>query len=142
LGLAIDASYFSADPDLDWDFVNDADLWFIPISPLVMGRIPILRDSDFPMGMFQLYGGAGPGFFYSKAEVKVDGDEHSDDSFDIGLDTRLGLAWMFDRNFALQLEFRYTYVEPEYSDRISGVKYEYKTEVESYHGLIGLSYRF
>jgi hypothetical protein len=49
---------------------------------------------------------------------------------------------MFARNFALQLEFRYTYVEPEYSDRVLGEKFKYEVEVETYHGLIGLSYRF
>lgn len=152
LGLAIDGSYFSADPDFDIGNNGDADLWFIPISTLVMGRIPILRDPDFPMGKFQLYGGAGPGFFYSEAEVDnfffistpVGNvrDDFSDESFDIGLDTRLGFAWMIDRILALQLEFRYTYVEPEYSDRILGEKFKYEVEVETYHALIGLSYRF
>jgi hypothetical protein len=138
LGLAIDGSYFSADPDIDLDFLDDTDLWFIPISPLVMGRIPILRDPDFPMGKFQLYGGAGPGFFYSEAEA----DDFNDESFDIGLDTRLGFAWMVDKILAVQLEFRYTSVEPEYSDHILGEKFKYEVEVETYHALIGLSYRF
>ena len=124
----------------------------VPISTLAMGRIPILRDSEFPMGKFQLYGGAGPGLFYSKARVDdffvysaPEGtvtEDFSDYSFDIGLDTRLGLAWMFYRNLALQLEFRYTHVEPEYSNRVLGEKFKYKVEVETYHSLIGLSYRF
>jgi opacity protein-like surface antigen len=146
LGLAIDGSYFSADPD--FGNIADGDLWFIPISTLVMGRIPILRDPDFPMGKFQLYGGAGPGLFYSEAEVNDISfignvsEDFSDESFDIGLDTRLGFAWMVDKILAVQIEFRYTYVEPEYSDRILGEKFKYEVEVETYHALIGLSYRF
>ena len=152
LGLAIDASIFSANPDFDSGNDHDGSLLFIPISALVMGRIPILRDPDFPMGKFQLYGGAGPGMFYSRANVDnvfiastpggIVTEDFSDDSFDFGLDTRLGLAWMFYKSLALQLEFRYTHVEPQYSDRVSGKEFEYEVEVKTYHGLIGLSYRF
>jgi len=138
LGLAVDLSIFGADPDFSASDNDEASLLFVPISALVMGRIPILRNPDFPMGKFQLYGGAGPGIFYSKVDI----GDFEDESFDLGLDTRLGLAWMFYKSLALQLEFRYTHVEPEYSNRISGDKYEYEVEVETYHGLIGLSYRF
>jgi opacity protein-like surface antigen len=150
LGLALDGSIFSADPDFELD--NDGSLLLVPISALVMGRIPILRDHDFPMGKFQLYGGVGPGLFYSKVDVDdaliintpigIVTEDFSDWSFDIGLDSRLGLAWMFYKSLALQLEFRYTYVEPEYSDRVLGDKFKYEVEVETYHSLIGLSYRF
>jgi len=152
LGLAIDGSIFSADPDFGAGEIDEASLLFVPVSVLVMGRIPILREPDFPMGKFQLYGGAGPGVFYSKVDADdviiistpsgIVTDDFSDESFDFGLDTRLGFAWMFHKSLALQLEFRYTYVEPNYYNRVLGEKIKYEVEVETYHGLIGLSYRF
>ena len=154
LGFAIDESVFSDDPDFDMSHNNDADFFLVPISTLAMGRISILRDSDHPMGKFQVYGGVGPVIFNSKKKSEVNdllviimpGDlrkeDLQDDSIDFGLDSQLGFSWTFDRNVALQMMFHYTPVEPKFSKRIFDKDYEHEVEVETYQSLIGLSYRF
>jgi opacity protein-like surface antigen len=152
LGLTIDGSILSADPDLDKGHNKDADLLLVPISTLAMGRIPILKDSDHPMGKFQIYGGVGPAMFYSKAGIKkffvtiLPGDfiteDSKHDSINLGLDSQLGVSWMFDKNAALQLKFKYKHFEPKDSNRIFDEDSEQELEVETYQSLIGLSYRF
>ena len=152
LGLVIDGSIFSADPDLDMGHNNDPDLLLVPISSLAIERIPIHRDSDPPMGKFQVYGGVWPVMLKSNSEINdmlviiMPGDlrkeDLKNDSIDFGLDSQLGFSWMFDRNVALQLNFQYTHVDPKYSKRIFDKDYENEVKVESYQSLIGISYRF
>jgi hypothetical protein len=154
LGFAIDELIFSEDPDFDKGYSNDADLFLVPISTLATGRISILRDSDHPMGKFQVYGGVGPVMFNSKKKSEVIDllviimpknlikEDLKDDSIDFGLDSQLGFSWTLDRNVALQMMFHYTPVESKFSKRIFEKDNKQEVEVETYQSLIGLSYRF
>jgi len=136
VGLALDVSYFI--PTIDFES-ESVDLDVLPISPLLMLRAPLLMDEDYPNGKWQIYGGIGPGFFFSDFSA----DNFDDKQITIGIDGRAGTTYMFDLNAGAFLEFRYTSFEPEYSDRINDTKVEIELDdVTSYHLVAGFSYRF
>ena len=136
VGLALDASYYIPTIDIDAESV---DLDVIPISPLLMLRAPLFMDDLYPNGKWQIYGGIGPGIFYSKYST----GEFDDKTFTIGIDARAGTTYMVNPMWGTFIEFRYTSFEPEYSDRIDGTKVEIELDdVTSYHVVFGFSYRF
>src|SRR4030095_14779336 len=70
LGLAADVSYFA--PDDDTSFGAEYDV--IPLSPLLMGRVPIATSEEFPHGRVQPFIGVGPGIFVSLADFGAGAD--------------------------------------------------------------------
>jgi len=144
LGLALDLSYFA--PDLDERDV-DGDLSVVPISLLVMFRGQLMKSSAFPNGQLHPYFGIGPGLFFSSIDIDiVDVDDFDvdfdDDSTDVGLDLRAGLAWFFNIEWDVFVEYRYTSVEPDFDEDYFGVEVEIEPELGTHHFLVGLSYHF
>jgi len=128
IGIALEVSYFNQD-------INDlADLRIIPITPLLMLRVPLSISAEFPDGEWQPYVAGGAGFFIS--ELKVEGTDDKDQQSDFGLDLRGGLKKYFTPNFALFVEYRYTLFTPEFDSLIK------KFDLETHHALIGLTVNF
>ena len=94
--------------------------------------------------------GVGPGLFLSdtKVDIQLSGQDKtsSDTTVDIGLDTRAGLAWRLFKSFAVFGEYRFTYFEGNYEDKVSSAGTEIKVKVDTknyvHHFLFGVSYRF
>src|SRR5262245_37309225 len=95
LGVAFDVSYFRPEHDVQT----------IPLSVLVMLRYGLLKDEEFPGGRLQPYFGVGPALFISILNGDV-GFQHGDGtSTDVGLDTRVGVAYRIDTNWAAFMEY-------------------------------------
>jgi opacity protein-like surface antigen len=132
LGLAVDVSYFRATKDLQ----------VFPLSALAMVRYGFLRDEEFKEGRLQPYAGLGPGLFISNVDGTLGFQKASDTSVDIGLDTRAGLAYRFEGNWAAFIEYRFTHVSPTYDVQPFGGTVPADTTLNTSHFLLGLSYRF
>jgi hypothetical protein len=127
-GIALEISYFTQDIE------DVADLSIIPISSLMMLRIPLLKSSEFPSGKWQPYAGVGPSFFLSR--VKTEASDKKYNESDFGLDVRGGLKMYFVRNFGLFLEYRYTHFLPEFDPAIE------EFDLETHHALLGITINF
>ena len=135
LGLALDASFYNP----------DADLTVFPVSALLMFRWPLLTSVEFPKGRLQPYAGIGPGVFVSTTKVDLRPElpaEFSDTSIDLGLDARAGLAWLFAKNTAVFVEYRFTHVSPHFEDRPADLKTTVDVDLNTHHMLVGISFRF
>jgi opacity protein-like surface antigen len=130
LGLALDVSYFKADIDLPSGAENEV----VPVSLLLMLRVPLVQSPAFPRGRLQ------PGIrpFASPPPSKSKDGTASDTSFDLGFDFRMGLAWMLTRNIGLFGEYRFSYVQPDYD--LNGEHVEPDFSVN--HLAVGLTFRF
>ena len=135
IGMALDFSYFKLEAD-------GIDTKVFPLSLLLMLRYPGHR--------LQPYMGVGPGLFLSdtKIDIQLSGQDKtfSDTRVDVGLDTRAGLAWRLFKSFAVFAEYRFTYFEGNYDDKVNsgGTKTEVKVDTNNYvhHFLVGVSYKF
>ena len=72
LGVALDISYF--EPEYSGESgtgsIATVKVRTLPITPLVMFRLPLMESPQHPNGQLQLYTGAGPGFFVREATVR------------------------------------------------------------------------
>jgi opacity protein-like surface antigen len=133
LGLALDASYFGPQDDIQ----------VIPISALLMARLTLLKDADFPDGRLHPYVGVGPGLFVTH----LDGDlgsfrEVSDTTVDVGADVRLGVLLRVEGNIAIFSEYRFTHVSPSFSFDTAGGTRDADTTFNTHHVVVGVSFRF
>jgi len=127
MGISLEVSYF--EPGVD----RDNDLTIIPITPLLMLRVPLLKSAQYPTGEWQPYVAIGPGIFYSRIDIGA----YDDTQWDVGLDVRAGLKKMFSSNFGVLVEYRYTTFSPEFDDPIVD-----DFEIETHHAVIGISVNF
>jgi opacity protein-like surface antigen len=142
LGFAIDYSIFST-------IIDHGDVFISPVSFLAMVRMQWMVSTEFPRGRLHPYFGIGPALFYSQMNsfspapwgpLEKVGDP--DTSIDLGLDLRVGLAWSITHNLALFGEYRFSTVEPEFEENVYGISENMETELTTYHGLAGISFRF
>ncbi len=135
LGLAVDASYFTPDSDVS----------VLPVSALLMLRLPLFRSKSFPNGRLQPYIAGGPGLFVStfSGDLGEDlGGKASDTSYDLGLDVRGGMTFLFTKQFGLFAEYRMTRVSPEWNFRVLDMDTTVKTDLNTYHIIGGITFRF
>lgn len=130
LGLAADVTYFGPDDDT----AGGPELDVIPISPLLMARVPIAKSEEYPYGQVQPFLGIGPGIFISL----VDFDPGDDESVDVGVDLHAGVNVQLTRMVSVFAEYRYTYFEPEFE--IQGVDIE--PELSTHHAAVGVGFHF
>ena len=139
LGIAGDVSYFKPDTSLFF-FAQDLDL--VPISALLMLRAPLFKSAEFPNGRLQPYAGIGPGLFVTRYQEDLTGGHFDDTQVDLGLDVRAGgEVLLFDR-LGLFLEYRYTWVEPEWEDRVGGARTTARTQLGTHHLQAGVGFHF
>ncbi len=121
---------------------GDIDFNFVPITPLVLARVPFAYNDTFTHGRYQLYGGAGPSFVWSE----VNGGTVDDQSFDFGLDVRAGLNFLIFPSWGFFAEYRFTYFEPDFNDDTSlqGLRFDFKADVDSqtHYIMFGSGLRF
>jgi opacity protein-like surface antigen len=132
LGVALDASYFKP----------AADVRVFPITVLVMARYGFLRDEEFKEGRLHVYGGLGGGLFISHADGFLGRLDVSDTSVDVGLDTRAGVSYRIESNWAIFAEYRFTHVSPSFDVNAFGERSTADATFNTSHFLLGVSYRF
>jgi Outer membrane protein beta-barrel domain len=135
LGVAADVSYFAP---AGQGTTVETRLEVVPISPLVMFRLPLLESPDFPKGRLQPYLGAGPGFFLTRVKVDVPGlgEQRSDWQFEVGADARAGVAFMITPVVGTFVEGRYTV----FSTNPGGRSTEF--DIETVHVMGGITIRW
>jgi len=123
LGGAIDISGFAPDGD---DRANGADLVAVPISVLLMARLPLVTSDEFPQGQLHPYVGVGPSLVISA--IDLDSSSQAAANFatgiggiedieaDLGVDVRAGLDVLLTRHFGFFTEYRFTHFSPTYKD--------------------------
>jgi opacity protein-like surface antigen len=131
LGLAADVSYFGPNDDTPGGPKYDV----IPVSPLLLARVPIATSEEFPNGRVQPFIGVGPGIFISLADFDTAGD---DDTVDVGPDVHAGVNVQVTRLVSVFAEYRYTYVEPEF--HVQGVDIE--PQLSTHHVGVGVGFHF
>jgi hypothetical protein len=141
LGGAFDVSGFSPDGRGSTD---PADFDVVPISFLVMGRVPLLVSEEHPRGLLYPYVGVGPSIVVSKLEIPLPGSDFNDTEVDAGVDVRAGLALFPIDPFGMFLEYRFTDFEAEYSDRagVNNLPASASPELATHYVQAGLSVRF
>lgn len=147
VGLALEASYFSSDTE-------NIDLYAIPVSGLLMFRLPLMKSNDYPRGQFQPYVGIGPGVFFSSIEYEVArsavpdlletpvSGTYSDQREYIGLDVRAGIKKMFGYSSGVFVEYRFTKFIPDFEDNVLGEKVKTEIDLNTHHVSIGFSFSF
>jgi opacity protein-like surface antigen len=142
-GMAFDISYFCAEAD-------NAEFSVVPLSFLLMARMPLMVSSEFSQGRFQPYIAVGPSLMIYDFEVdltnaggrKIDGS-----SGDFGFDLRGGLLWQITEKVAVFTEYRYTHVKVDFDADDSFLmanpyEMEVETDLNTHHALAGMSFRF
>jgi opacity protein-like surface antigen len=133
LGVALDVSYFR--PAID--------VQTVPISLLLMARYPLLKDEEFPIGRLQPYVALGPGLFISNVSGTLGFQEADDTTRDIGLDVRVGAAYLIDGPWAAFTEYRFTHFSPSFDVKtFGGGTASSSTTFNTHHVVLGISYRF
>jgi outer membrane protein W len=135
MGIALDLSYFELEAE-------GTETKVLPVSALVLLR--------YPGDRLQPYIGIGGSVFFTdtKVDIQLGGRDKnfSDTAIDFGLDTRAGLAWRLFRRFAIFGEYRFTYFEADYSDKVNsgGTETDVNIEIDNkvHYFLFGFSYRF
>jgi len=143
VGLSLDLSYIKAEDE-------NVDIWAVPISLLLMFRLPLFKSEKFPHGRIQPYAAIGPSLYYSHARVDFRPDlpeKISGDDSDVSVDMRAGLSWQIHKHWAIFGEYRYTDIKIDFTNTdflfgFAGSKESMKAKLTTNHVLVGISYRF
>ena len=135
LGFAVDVSYFAPEGQ---GSTGEARLEVVPITGLVMFRLPLLESQEFPNGRLQPYLGAGGGVFLTSVKVEVPGlgEENSDWQAEFGFDGRAGITFLFTPGFGTFVEGRYT----AFSTNPGGQNTDF--DIQTFHVLGGFTFRW
>ena len=142
LGFAGEISYFRPDAD---SALGAADIHVIPISLLVMLRVPIFRSDDMPGGRLQPYVGVGPAVFISVIRVPdffVGPEDFIGVDASIGLDVHAGVKVQILSWLAVFAEYRHTQFDANWDDDITGSNAKIKTELATDHFQLGVGFHF
>jgi hypothetical protein len=140
LGVAGDISYLIQ----AWGIQSAYEITSIPISALVMFRLPLLKTPEHPNGRAQPYLAIGPTLFISTAELATGwaflgtGRVDSSTSVDPALDARIGMRLVASDWISVVLEYRLSLVSPTW--QIEGRRVE--TRLRTNHFIIGLGIHY
>jgi outer membrane protein W len=119
------------------------------------GRYGFLQDNEVPFGRLQPYIGVGPAIFFSSTKPTIwfpgglagrnfNPGYKSDVS--IGLESELGLRYMFTKSISLELSFKYRYFAPSYnySQTVLGQSWgiDSRPNFNLFSGQLGAAYHF
>jgi hypothetical protein len=143
LGLAFDVSYFPLR-------ASAVQIDVIPMSILVMYRVPLLTSAEYPNGQVHPYAGIGPSFVFAHASTDFSPTVPSADatSKTVGLDVRAGLDWLLTPELSLFAEYRYLYTKMKAETECETFCFEPQTintitaTLEAHIVSAGLSYHF
>ena len=144
IGWAIDVFYFEADSE-------KVDVSVIPLSVLLMLRLPLFVRDEFPGGKLQPYFGFGPSACYFDIDVQfqpIISKTISRHWAEFGWQCQAGLFWQFHKEYGLFVEYRYTTfrINEEWTEDEGwfggGHIEKVKTTLDTHHFLMGISFRF
>ena len=144
IGWAIDVFYFEADSE-------KVDVSVIPLSVLLMLRLPLFVRDEFPGGKLQPYFGIGPTAYFFDIEVQfqpIISRTISRHEVELGWQCQTGLLWQFHKEYGIFVEYRYTTsrIHEEWTEDAGWFSYGHTEEVETtldtHHFLMGISFRF
>jgi Outer membrane protein beta-barrel domain len=147
LGLALDVSYFETEgnPSSNLDDgsptlnnLGNAKFDILPISALVMLRLPRVLNPIALVTGLNPYAAIGPAVFVSRADF----ESFEDSSAALGLDIRVGLRWEFLPIFGVFVEYRYTRVKDDFQDSLRDFPASMDVDFTTHHALAGISLRF
>jgi len=118
--------------------VNDTNINSIPLSPLLMARLPLFKSDATPFGRLQPYVGAGPSLVISG----IDDEDFTDTSVDFGVDARAGVTFMIAKPIGVFGEYRFTYFDPSFSTDTFLGEVEVGGNAFVHHALFGVTVRF
>jgi len=153
LGFGLDLSYYRAFEDTHFAPIK---VWAVPMTPMLMLRIPIGVSERYPGGRLQPYVAAGPAFTISAAHADLEDlgiglRNFEDTSFDVGADARAGLAVQLSPHFGLFSEYRFTYLKPHFHDTVDdafGAPPDFDAEIDirpkliTHHMVFGIAFYF
>ena len=145
VGFALDVSYFQlkAESKNENAILQDAKFQVIPITPLVMARLPLLESPEYSTGRLQPYIGAGPGIFWHRRKVDFQsGDRISDDTVDVGADVRAGLAWRFTPHWGMFVEYRFNYYTTSVDREIDAGQFHAHADLDINSALAGVRFNW
>ena len=148
VGLALDLSTYRATDE----GIADIDIIAVPLTPLLMFRVPLLTSDAFPNGQLQPYGAIGPGVTLTVARADLSNfnvgfDDFADAKIDVGLDARGGLAIQLTDWLALFAEYRHTRIDLDYDANVDfdfgpDLSVDADTHLNAHHLAGGVSFRF
>ncbi|MGQ0694821.1 MAG: outer membrane protein [Nitrospiraceae bacterium] len=149
LGLALDVSAWNPEfgdtgpPQL----AAPVTLTLLPISPLVMVRLPLGQSEQFPKGRVQPYVAGGPTFVFTALSEFAGQTVQSpavleDTSMTLGFDLRGGIAAFVTKNVGLFVEYRYLQVRPTLESTTGSGVVRYQPTFQTNAGVVGITYRF
>ena len=113
---------------------------------LVRLRYRAFVSEDRPNGLLQPYLTAGPAFFRTAVTNRGNGELTTKTATDtsIGYKVGAGLTWQVLRSTALFAEYRYTHfhTEPNLQGAITGANVPTKFDLNTHHGVVGVSVSF
>ncbi len=133
LGVGGELGWFNAPVPGD-----TVDLHVIPITPMVLVRIPIMPNEDHPGGVIQPFAGIGPGLFTSVVVESVTNNAAA--GFAVGLDVKVGVAAMVARHLGLFAAYRYTQFDGTVTDTLGILSAS--TTLKTSHINVGVALRF
>ena len=156
-GLGIDAFHYEANVSKQRiiecdsptpcgpDTLVPRDITVTAVSFDLMGRWPLLKSSEFPMGRLQPYATVGPTVFHSRLKDTTHfvppNQSETDTTF--GVKVGAGVTWLLLRNLALFGEYRFTHFGPTWNNITDGTTWaNVETMLNSHHLIFGLSFRF
>ncbi len=128
----------------NWGIQSPYEVSSVPISALLMFRVPLLKREGFPNGRVQPYVGVGPSMVISTAERSSgwaflgSGYEASDTTVAAGFDGRVGLRMMSTDWVSILLEYRFTYSSPSWDVDGDSVKTRFLTN----HYILGFGLHY
>lgn len=103
LGLALDASGTLGE-------IGNVDFNFVPVTGLLLARVPLFKSEELPHGMIQPYIGGGASLVWSQLAQ----NSFNDNSLDGGAAAVGGIKFMFMENFGIFAEYRFNYFTSRY----------------------------
>jgi len=140
LGLAVDASVSQVD-------FGEIDIGIASASLLVMARLAVNKSEQFPQGKVQPYAGAGPGIFFGGMsefvpEIPPSGAVLDDSYFNIGLDARAGITFLFNERYGVFLEYAFKRFSSEFNSDVTAGTAILKPTLSSNTLSFGMTFRF